>query len=189
MSETLAVPVSGLRRGPVTREWHLENLGVVLGEIPEGVRSVDVSVELRAGGRSDVRARGRLAVRGRLACRRCLADVEVAVETDLDLWYREPELVTPGEDGVWELPAGADEIDLTEPVREELWLAMPDWVVCGEGCQGLCPGCGVRLAEEECRCPPPPPDPRWDALEALRPETDDGERDEGLEGHQTGVDA
>lgn len=189
MSETLAVPVSGLRRGPVARKWHLESPALVLGEIPEGVRSIDVSVELRAEGRSDVRASGRLAARGRRACRRCLADVDVSVETDLDLWYREPELVTPGEDGVWELPAGADEIDLTEPVREELWLSMPDWVVCEEGCEGLCPGCGVRLAEEECRCPPPAPDPRWDALEALRPETGGEESDEARKGDQAGGDA
>lgn len=187
MSETLAVPVSGLPRGPVTRKWHLEEPEVVLGEIPEGVRSVDVSVELRAEGRSGVRARGRLTARGRLACRRCLADVEVAVETDLDVWFRESELVTPGEDRVWELPVGVDEIDLTEAVREELWLAMPDWVVCEEACEGLCPGCGVRVAEEDCHCPPPPPDPRWDALEALRPETDEGDGAPG--GAETGEDA
>jgi len=177
MSETLSIPTSGLRKGPVTRSWHLEAPEEALGDIPDGVRTVDVSVELRAEGRSGVHARGRVSAGGRRSCRRCLADVEVAIETDLDAWFRDPALVTPGEDGVWELDPGVDEIDLSDAVREELWLAMPEWVVCEEACAGLCPGCGVRLADEECRCPPSAPDPRWGALEALR----EGVGDRGAE--------
>lgn len=174
VSGPLEVPVSGLRKGPVTRSWHLDRPREALGEIPDGIRSVDVTVELRAEGRSGVHARGRVSGDALLSCRRCLAEVGVAVEADLDAWYRDPALVTPGEDGVWELAPGEDEIDLSEAIREELWLAMPEWVVCEEACAGLCPGCGVRLADEECRCPPPAPDPRWGALEALREETGEG---------------
>lgn len=185
MSEPLAVPVAGLRQGPVTRKWHIENPREVLGDIPDGIRVVDVSVELRGEGRNGVRAHGRLSAAARRSCRRCLADVEVDVEADLDAWFRDPELVTPGEDGVWELDPRSDEIDLADPVREELWLAMPDWVVCEEECEGLCPGCGARLADEECRCPPPEPDPRWGALDALRQDTEEG----GEEGRSRSRDA
>lgn len=171
MGETLTVPILALRRGPVTRAWHLEAPADALGEIPEGVRVVDVSLELRNESRSGIRAAGRLSGDARLVCRRCLSPVDVTFESSLDARFRDPELVTPGEDGVWALDPGEDAVDLSEPIREELWLALPDYVVCEEACEGLCPGCGVRLGEEECRCPPPPPDPRWEALEGLREET------------------
>lgn len=179
MAETLTVRISGLRQGPVVRTWRLEAPSEALGEIPDGVRAVDVSVELRGEGRSGVRVRGKLSGDAHRSCRRCLAPVDVAFESDLDAWFRDPELVTPGEDGVWELEAAADEVDLSDAIREELWLALPDYVVCEEACEGLCPGCGVRLGEEECRCPPPAPDPRWDALEALR---DDAQAEAGEPG-------
>lgn len=182
MSETLSVPTSGLRKGPVARSWRFETPGEALGEIPDGVRTVDVSVELRAEGRSGVHARGRVSAEARLSCRRCLADVDVAIASGLDAWFRDPALVTPGEEGVWPLDPGTDGVDLADAIREELWLAMPDWVVCEEACEGLCPGCGVRLAEEACRCPPPAPDPRWAALDDLRQEAGEGGADDAGSG-------
>lgn len=170
MSVVLSVPISGLRRGPIERTWHLDAPCEALGEIPAGIRSVDLSVELTGEGRSGVRARGPVTVIAVLPCRRCLADVDVIADATLDVWFRGAEDVTPGEDGVWPLDRGAAEVDLTEAVREEVWLALPDFIECREACEGLCPGCGARLAEEPCRCPPPPRDPRWAALEGLRTE-------------------
>lgn len=166
MSAGLRVPVAGLRQGPAVREWHLDDPGAVLGPLPDGIESVEVAVELSGEGRHGIRIRGRLKAKARVSCRRCLARVAVDVEADLDAWFREE--TAPGEESVWPLDADAAEVDVTAPVREELWLAMPEYVVCREDCDGLCPGCGVRLAEEECRCPPPEPDPRWGALDALR---------------------
>lgn len=189
MAETLTVRISGLRQGPVARTWHLEAPSEALGEIPDGVRVVEVSVELRGEGRGGVRARGGLSGEARLSCRRCLAPVDVSFESDLDAWFRDPELVTPGEDGVWELEADAAEVDLSGAIREELWLALPDYVVCEDACEGLCPGCGVRLGEEECRCPPPAPDPRWEALEALRQGADATAGEPGTEDADPGEDA
>ena len=189
MSDALTIPISGLRQGPVTRTWHLGTPEEALGEIPGGIRGIDVTVEVRREGRSGVRARGRLTADARLACRRCLADVDVRIETPLDAWYRDPELVTPGEDGVWALDPAAGEIDLSTAIREELWLAMTDYVVCEDGCEGLCPGCGARLAEEECRCAPPAPDPRWGALEALREEAEPADGEAGATARKPGGDA
>lgn len=45
-----------------------------------------------------------------------------------------------------------DEIDLTEPIRENILLELPMKPLCDEDCQGLCPTCGVNLNEAECKC-------------------------------------
>lgn len=43
-------------------------------------------------------------------------------------------------------------IDITEPIREELILTMPMKKICGENCKGICPGCGENLNQKKCRC-------------------------------------
>ncbi len=43
-------------------------------------------------------------------------------------------------------------IDLSEPIREELILALPMKKVCSEECKGICSGCGENLNYEKCRC-------------------------------------
>lgn len=44
------------------------------------------------------------------------------------------------------------EIDLTEPIREEIVLALPVQKLCRKDCKGLCPHCGTNLSGEECNC-------------------------------------
>ena len=43
-------------------------------------------------------------------------------------------------------------IDIGEVLREQALLAVPVRKICDDGCKGLCPGCGVVLAQEACRC-------------------------------------
>lgn len=43
-------------------------------------------------------------------------------------------------------------VDLGEFSREVFILNMPTKLLCREDCKGLCPGCGVDLNEEVCRC-------------------------------------
>jgi uncharacterized protein len=45
-------------------------------------------------------------------------------------------------------------IDIGEVLREQVLLAAPARRICDEACRGLCPGCGVVLAHESCRCSP-----------------------------------
>ena len=61
-------------------------------------------------------------------------------------------------------------MDWGEAVREELMLAGPRYVVCNEGCQGLCPRCGTNRNQEPCGCVTDEADPRWEALRALNSE-------------------
>lgn len=58
------------------------------------------------------------------------------------------------------------ELDLDEVFTTAMVLAMDSKHVCSESCEGLCPGCGVNLNEEPCRCKKEV-DPRLAALARL----------------------
>jgi uncharacterized protein len=60
------------------------------------------------------------------------------------------------------------EIDLTEVVRQNLLLAIPQHPLCRTRCLGLCPTCGKNWNEGPCHCVHDETDPRWDALKNLR---------------------
>jgi uncharacterized protein len=45
-----------------------------------------------------------------------------------------------------------DELDADELFRDVFVLAMDSKHLCSEDCKGLCPGCGVDLNVEPCRC-------------------------------------
>jgi uncharacterized protein len=59
-------------------------------------------------------------------------------------------------------------LDVTDAVREAIILSLPISPVCRDDCRGLCPGCGVDLNEEPCRCTETKVDPRWSALRGLK---------------------
>jgi len=44
------------------------------------------------------------------------------------------------------------QIDITEPIREEIILNIPLNNYCENGCLGICQGCGVNLNQEKCCC-------------------------------------
>ena len=167
MGVSLGVPFAGLRRGAVTVSGRIEDPAEVLGPLPGDMSGLEVDLEVRGSARDGVRVTGRLRGAVRSECRRCLEPLEILVEARLDAWFRPAPEVTPGEDGVWPFEADAAEVDLTPAIREEVWLAVPEYPVCDDTCAGLCPRCGADLGEEECACPEPEPDPRWAALRGL----------------------
>jgi len=58
-------------------------------------------------------------------------------------------------------------LDLTEVVRQALFLAMPMNPLCKGDCAGLCPLCGNDLNQEQCQCVPDAADPRLEVLRQL----------------------
>lgn len=102
-----------------------------------------------------------------LECRRCLTAVEVPLSQKLELLFVAEQDVD--EDvGCYAIPARAREIDLGDALREELLLAVPQFVECRPDCRGLCPECGANLNAGPCGCRPKR-DPRWEALGHLPP--------------------
>ncbi len=58
-------------------------------------------------------------------------------------------------------------LDLSEVIRQGLWLATPMDLLCRPDCAGLCPNCGGNRNLGECQCDQEAIDPRWAALQEL----------------------
>ena len=71
-------------------------------------------------------------------CSRCLNESDRKDKKKFKLSYLESDL--------------GDELDIDSDVREELLLQFPMRVLCEDNCKGLCPGCGVDLNKEQCKC-------------------------------------
>lgn len=139
----------------------------------EGMRTNPVAplqVELRVNSVGDgVLARGRLSTEVELECRRCLKPVRQTVKDSVDMLFAsigedEPEI----EGEVYPLPARGTELDLTEAVREQLLLRVPEYALCDEACRGLCPTCGTNRNEGACDCVHDAPANPWDALKQIK---------------------
>lgn len=63
---------------------------------------------------------------------------------------------------------GADFVDLTANIREDIILELPQRALCRPDCRGLCPECGQDLNEKKCRCKPSHGDMRWHALDQIK---------------------
>lgn len=82
---------------------------------------------------------GRVWTRMGVTCVRCLKDCEQTVEVRDFVVHRE---IAPTEDFA----------DLTENLREDTLLALPQNPLCSKDCRGLCPVCGQNLNERTCSC-------------------------------------
>lgn len=164
----LQVDLRELARGPVETRGQLagddplfDGLEVALAE------PVRVVGRLQAAGPGRYYWRGSLATRVTSQCRRCLVPVALPLTTEIDaLFSRDPDVLE--DPNSYSLAAAATEIDLRPAVREELLLAVPQWVVCRDDCRGLCPRCGQDLNAGPCGCPPVLEDGRPPALAALK---------------------
>jgi uncharacterized protein len=78
-----------------------------------------------------------------LTCTRCLTVWDERIEAHGEQFFRR----VPDEEGY---PIVGDEIDLYEPARDELALALPTTPLCRDDCRGLCPTCGTDLNGDPC---------------------------------------
>ncbi len=122
----------------------------------------------------DIRLRGRLSAGLELQCARCLEPVRRDVTREFELLYR-PLGVDAGRDEISVTDAEAeigyyqgDGILLEDALREQVLLALPLKITCGEDCRGFCPQCGQNLNQGQCSCTVAEEDPRWAALKEIR---------------------
>lgn len=168
---TLVVPVADLlyRPGARRREQRtvvLDGLRVVASRVAPGTPAdLDVVLEWVTEG---ILATGTARAGWEAECRRCLGPVRGVAEAEFQELF-EPR---PTEGDTY--PLTGDRIDLGPLARESLMLALPLAPLCSPDCRGLCPTCGSDLNRAACSCPPPVPDPRWSALDALRDHLADG---------------
>jgi uncharacterized protein len=122
-----------------------------------------------------VRLIGRLEAELSTACSRCLKQLPVGIDKNVELEYwPDPFIEKEGE----EIALSYDELniafyrndrlDLSAVISEQILLDLPMKPVCQEDCKGLCPQCGTDLNEASCSCQPETLDPRWASLLDLK---------------------
>ncbi len=110
---------------------------------------------------SDIRVRGHLTTRLEAECDRCMAPMELPVDSEFDLYYRPVASIAREED--IEVPEAEMEVgfysgagvELRDVVKEQVILALPMKLLCGPDCRGLCARCGANLNVQGCHCEPP----------------------------------
>jgi uncharacterized protein len=132
---------------------------------------VDVRLRASYAGSGEVLVHGTLAAELEQECRRCLEPVAGRLVTEVTMAFFPSDMPGLEDDAEVRLfdPRVGD-IDLREPVREEVILAIDPYVVCDPGCKGLCPQCGGNLNVSSCDCTRSEADPRWEVLRALKKE-------------------
>jgi uncharacterized protein len=138
----------------------LKNAVRVEGKIKKGIVQTDVE--------------GRIKVDVELECVRCLQPAEKTLDNlfsaafvTSDNYTQAKEAQLNEEDLEISIFEG-DKIDLTELVREQILLALPEQVFCREDCKGLCQKCGANRNLINCNCEEKEIDPRWAALKNLK---------------------
>jgi uncharacterized protein len=131
---------------------------------------LDVDLSARSVGEDSIFVRGTLRTTVRQPCRRCLSPVELKIDETVDFLFADASEEGDDVDGeVYTIPArGGDELDLTDAVREQVLLNVPQFALCGEECRGLCPTCGANLNEGACECVPEAAPSPWDALKKIK---------------------
>lgn len=169
----LLIGVTELRRRPGTQRdvaltADLPDLAISTARVPEGAEvALTAVLEAIEGG---ITLQGELRAPWTGECRRCLDDVVGELEVELrELFEARPTL---GET----YPISGDDVDLEPVLRDAVLLHLPLAPLCREDCQGPAPdafpalvptddadGDGDGGAER-------PMDPRWAALDVLRPD-------------------
>lgn len=106
-------------------------------------------------------------------CARCLMPFDDDIEIELTELFAYPDSTTAATDEDDEIPLVVDDtVDIEQAIVDAVGLELPLSPVCGDDCPGLCPECGVPLANEPGHAHESI-DPRWAKLSGL---LDDGQK-------------
>jgi len=176
--------VAGLLKGP-TGTQRRYNLNEDISHLDQELEPIRPLVGLVALMRTSqgILVTGRLRTALRVTCRRCLEPCNMEVELDLEEEFHS--VVRIGKAPLDDVPEEDDDeallidehhiLDLSEVVRQGLWLAGPVEALCRPDCAGLCPRCGGNRNLGECHCDQAAIDPRWAALQTLLSNEPDSE--------------
>jgi uncharacterized protein len=136
------------------------------------MRPPTISGQIRREGRR-VHVKGRLDARVQVECDRCLALIELPVDSRFKLEYvtqedyQAQQIAELTEDDLDLTVFDGEVIDIDALVTEEVLLAVPDHILCRDNCKGICPGCGADRNSVDCGCETVETDPRWAGLKEL----------------------
>lgn len=81
--------------------------------------------------------KGSVSVTVQTICSSCLCDCEKVLEGDVCHFYESS------------LPS---ELDITDDIREDILITIPQNIHCSDACKGLCHVCGADLNKTTCNC-------------------------------------
>jgi len=111
-----------------------------------------------------------------LQCSRCLEPFQFPVESKVTAHFI-PREEPDKEHSEVELSASdidleyydGNRVDISQPVHDQIFLALPFVSVCRDDCKGLCPECGKNLNRGACGCSQGGTvDPRLEVLRSLK---------------------
>jgi len=103
-----------------------------------------------------------------LLCDRCAEPFSQDLSEEYRLLFTsDPDMVNEEDESTFRISESTEEVDLTDPLRETLLLALPAKHICRDECKGLCAQCGTNLNQGSCTCERQQIDPRWDKLKQL----------------------
>ena len=132
-----------------------------------------------------VNIHGKLDMTLSIPCSRCLTEVRVPLELQVDEHFPIEEVLHPnrqpeeGEDydptvsSVVYLDQGKPILDLDELLRQLIIAELPIRTLCEDACAGLCPSCGVNRNQAPCTCGEERANKPLAALAALLADPDD----------------
>jgi uncharacterized protein len=141
------------------------DLGVEMVGVPEGA---DIELDIRLEAVMEgvlVSGTARSPLSGE--CARCLDPLTSSIEVDFQELYVYSDTRSGESAGEDERRLEGDLIDLEPVIRDAMVLALPLSPLCRDDCPGLCPECGVRLADAEPDHHHDAVDPRWAALQGM----------------------
>jgi uncharacterized protein len=166
MSTAYQIPVHDImHKAGAMREFKLdivvpEALGEAVVRVNPGTE-LDLDVRLESV-HEGILATGEVFTDADGECSRCLDPLTLPVEVDFQELFAYS--LTNEDDFVVQ----DEQIDLEQVIRDAVVLSLPFQPVCSKDCLGLCPECGVKLADNPQHVHEAAIDTRWIALEELR---------------------
>jgi uncharacterized protein len=137
-------------------------MGQGAATVPSGAKmELDVRLESVHEG---ILVTGELATTAQAECSRCLEPLNLAVEVDFQ------ELFAYSLEQEDDFLVQDEKIDLEQAITDAVVLSLPFKPVCSEDCLGLCPECGLKMAEDPDHIHQAPIDSRWSELESFKKE-------------------
>ena len=113
--------------------------------------SISITVNLAS---STLLVKGRLEAFVRLACARCLQEIDLKIVNNKFNFCKDVK--------------GLKVVDIITEIREGVVIMLPVKPLCNIECKGLCPKCGQDLNKKECVCDKTVSDIRWRELNNLK---------------------
>ena len=136
-----------------------EQMGEGIALIPIGAE-LDLDVRLESV-HEGILATGEVFADADGECSRCLDPLTLPVEVDFQ------ELFAYSLTNEDEFVVTDEQIDLEQVIRDAVVLSLPFKPVCRKNCLGLCPDCGLKMAENPHHVHEAPVDSRFAALQSF----------------------